>query len=315
MAAVLAAGPGAALSDQSAAALWELRLNSRGRDRRHGARREAVDARASGCTALAPRRRDHHPSRHPGHHSLARDLRPGAASCPGTAPSGAISELERLHLPDPVSLQELLTRHPQRRGSKSIREILADFEPDPDPRGVRALLSRRSSPTNDLPRPTFNEPLVLAGGRQITPDCLWRSQRLIVELDGRDAHARRLAFEADRARDRALTVAGYRVIRITWRQLRDEPLAVAADLRSCSPEPSDRRLRSGASGSALRDRPLRLRRRRGRSRRELGVSHPVAQVLVRRGHDTPEPRPARASRPPTSTTPRRFDGDRAAPSR
>jgi very-short-patch-repair endonuclease len=63
-------------------------------------------------------------------------------------------------------------------------------------------------------------------------DCLWRRQQVVVELDGRDVHDTRHAFEADRARDRALQAAGYRVVRITWRQLRDEPAAVATDLRA-----------------------------------------------------------------------------------
>jgi len=38
------------------------------------------------------------------------------------------------------------------------------------------------------------------------------------------------AFERDRARDRALHAAGWRVLRITWRQLHREADAVAADL-------------------------------------------------------------------------------------
>ena len=54
---------------------------------------------------------------------------------------------------------------------------------------------------------------------------------MIVELDGYATHGRRRAFEDDRRRDRALAAAGYTVVRITWRQLRDEPEAVARDLR------------------------------------------------------------------------------------
>ena len=55
---------------------------------------------------------------------------------------------------------------------------------------------------------------------------------MIVELDGHATHGTRASFEDDRARDRALVAAGWRVIRITWRQLRDEPEAVARDLRA-----------------------------------------------------------------------------------
>ena len=44
------------------------------------------------------------------------------------------------------------------------------------------------------------------------------------------AHGTREAFERDRARDRALQVAGWRVIRLTWRQLKEEPDNIAEQL-------------------------------------------------------------------------------------
>jgi very-short-patch-repair endonuclease len=80
-----------------------------------------------------------------------------------------------------------------------------------------------------LPEPEANVWLLLPTG-SVRADFLWREQRLIVELDGRESHATVLAFESDRARDRALSVAGWRVIRITWRQLIEEPDRLAADL-------------------------------------------------------------------------------------
>jgi len=40
-----------------------------------------------------------------------------------------------------------------------------------------------------------------------------------------NAHPR--AFERDRARDRAMHADGWRVVRITWRQLGDEPERIA----------------------------------------------------------------------------------------
>ena len=69
-------------------------------------------------------------------------------------------------------------------------------------------------------------------GVWIEADCVWREQRLIVELDGHTNHATRSAFESDRARDRALIAAGWRVMSVTWRQLHDEPEALAHDLRA-----------------------------------------------------------------------------------
>ena len=62
------------------------------------------------------------------------------------------------------------------------------------------------------------------------PDALWPEQRLIVELDSYDIHTTRQAFEQDRARDRDLTLAGYRVVRVTWRQLTTDADAIARQL-------------------------------------------------------------------------------------
>jgi very-short-patch-repair endonuclease len=80
-----------------------------------------------------------------------------------------------------------------------------------------------------LPRPRLNAS-VDAGGRLLTVDCLWDGPRLIVELDGRAAHGTRRAFERDRERDRLLVGEGWRVVRLTWRQLRDDGAGIAAEL-------------------------------------------------------------------------------------
>ncbi len=61
-------------------------------------------------------------------------------------------------------------------------------------------------------------------------DAVWIAQRLIVEVDGFRFHGHRAAFERDRKRDAALLALGYRVIRVTWRQITEEPLAVVATL-------------------------------------------------------------------------------------
>jgi very-short-patch-repair endonuclease len=63
-------------------------------------------------------------------------------------------------------------------------------------------------------------------------DALWRTRRLVAELDGRATHLTATAFEDDRRRDASLTVAGFRVVRFTWRQVTREPSAVARTLRA-----------------------------------------------------------------------------------
>lgn len=71
---------------------------------------------------------------------------------------------------------------------------------------------------------------IVVNGRVIArADVLFRAERLILEVDGRRAHP---DFEADRARLNALTVAGYTVLRFTWRQLVDHPATVRGQIET-----------------------------------------------------------------------------------
>jgi very-short-patch-repair endonuclease len=57
-------------------------------------------------------------------------------------------------------------------------------------------------------------------------------KRLIVETDGYRYHRGRTAFEHDRARDLRLRSLGFEVVRLSYRQVFDEPSQVAAALRT-----------------------------------------------------------------------------------
>lgn len=63
-------------------------------------------------------------------------------------------------------------------------------------------------------------------------DFVHRASRVVFELDGRAYHARLSAFEADRARDQAAAVAGWRTVRFTWSQLRRERERVVEVVRA-----------------------------------------------------------------------------------
>jgi very-short-patch-repair endonuclease len=76
-----------------------------------------------------------------------------------------------------------------------------------------------------LPRPDVN---AIVAGYEV--DALWRPQRLIAELDGRDYHEQQ--FETDRAKDADLLEAGYRVIRLTWERLTTHARREAARFRA-----------------------------------------------------------------------------------
>jgi very-short-patch-repair endonuclease len=58
------------------------------------------------------------------------------------------------------------------------------------------------------------------------------AHKLLVELDSRRWHNTSTAFESDRERSNALVAAGWRVVRITWRMIHDDPEGVARLLRS-----------------------------------------------------------------------------------
>jgi very-short-patch-repair endonuclease len=77
-----------------------------------------------------------------------------------------------------------------------------------------------------FPRPAVNA--YLEGFRV---DAVWRTHRLAVELDGWQHHHDRHAFERDRERDAALTAAGWRVVRFTYRQVTTRPDSVIQTLR------------------------------------------------------------------------------------
>jgi len=140
---------------------------------------------------------------------------------------GALRQAEQLRLTDPLWLGDLIERYPRKPGAPAIRALIEEAQ-----RGlatVRSELEERFQAfllNAAVPMPTTNARI-----EGLEVDCAWEEQRLIVELDGRATHDTAHAFETDRARDRRLEAAGWRVVRITWRQLHDTPLELEADIR------------------------------------------------------------------------------------
>jgi very-short-patch-repair endonuclease len=139
-------------------------------------------------------------------------------------------EAEVQGLRDRVSLPMLLERYPGRRGSRNLRSLLESPEPVGFTRNdfeeaFVGLVDARS-----IRRPRMNADLAIRG-RFFQIDALWEEERVAVELDSRSVHGTNRSFESDKQRDRILLAEGWRTMRVTWRQLRDEPDEVAADLR------------------------------------------------------------------------------------
>lgn len=231
MAAVLACGPDAVLSHWSAAALWGFRghgggsihvtspsktKSPHGSISRHRAllRPDEVGVEDGIPVTTVPR--------------TNFDL---AAVSDAHTVESALRQCEFLRLYDPLSLWDLLDRYPRHRGNRAARTALSRLEETPGE--VEEGLEERFLAFLDahgLPRSELNAWLEVAGHRYKV-DCLWRAQRLIVELDSWQAHGTRTAFQTDKSRDRRLLLAGYATTRITDLQLKREPDALAADLR------------------------------------------------------------------------------------
>jgi very-short-patch-repair endonuclease len=198
MAAVLACGDGAALSHQSAAAIWGF-----------GNRDDVVHVSVTRDVRSRNGLRVHRTL------SLNAVVQNGL---PLTTPFRTLTDLARVL--NPAELDR----------AKEQAHVLGLVIPDDtdEPEFTRSEAEerlRQLCKAAQLPMPRTN---ARVAGWEV--DAYWPEHKLIVEVDGYRYHRTRRRFESDRRKDAALTVAGYRVIRITWRRLRDEPLSVSAQL-------------------------------------------------------------------------------------
>jgi very-short-patch-repair endonuclease len=224
--AVLVCGHDAVVSHRAAAALWKLLLSAAGdldvtvpgRDcrRTDGIRVHRVDAlerrdvrKLGGIPVTTP----------------ARTILDLAAVVSTRELERAVAEVHLRGLARHSELVALLARYPRRPGIATLRSMIT---PAASPALTRSeaeerflALIRRA----ELSTPEVN---VRIGGHEV--DFLWRSQGLVVEVDGFRFHSSRAAFERDRRRDAELGARGFRVIRVTWRQIVDRPEAVIARL-------------------------------------------------------------------------------------
>jgi len=205
MAAVLACGDGAVVSHRSAAALWRLLPTIAG----------PVDVTVPdlGGRSSRPGIRLHRSRK------LTAEAQTMHRGIPVTTPARTIADLRRVVPPE--------------RLQRAIREteVLGfDLGPLAEPKFTRSELEHlflRLCRRHRLLMPMPNAPV----GR-FTVDFLWQERALIVETDGYRYHRGRQAFEDDRDRDIELRMRGYEVVRLTYRQVLDNPARIASMLRT-----------------------------------------------------------------------------------
>jgi hypothetical protein len=228
-AAVLAGGPGAALSHASAAAFWDLRRTAAaiiditvpgraGRTKRPGLRvhrprtlRPLEVTKHDGLRVTTPAR-------------TILDL----AAAHHIRLERLLDQAEILELTDYPALDAIAQAHPGHPGAGRLRRLLAAYEAGATlKRSELERLFLMICEAAELPAPLVNHPL---GDKEV--DFLFAEHRLIVEIDSWRYHKTRRAFDADRARDALHLQSGYRTVRFTDRQLEHEPHTVASTLEA-----------------------------------------------------------------------------------
>ncbi len=220
VAAVLALGDGAVASHRAAGTVWEMLSASAGDVDvtviRNARPRAGIRVRRA---RLAPGEATSHrgiPVTTP-----VRTLLDLATVIPCRELERAVEQAAVLRLPGCAPLDaQFPAAH---RGSKLLRAALHH-----EPALTRSEAERRVLDlvrAARLPSPRTNTRL---HGYEV--DMVWPAQRLVVEVDGYRFHSSRAAFERDRLRDAELQSRGYKVIRVTWRQITEEPEALIATL-------------------------------------------------------------------------------------
>lgn len=205
-AALLAIGPGAVLSHRTAAAMWGV------------ARRDPTTV-----DVIAPRQRRNRPGIrvHRSADLTTRDVRT-KERLTLTSPYRSI-----LDLAPELSARELEYAVSQALSAKLITDAEARTLID-EPTITRREAERRLKAlikNAGLPTPQMN---VAVAGWEV--DFSWPDKLVAVEMNGFRFHGHRQAFEDDHRKVLALQQAGIHVIRISWRQLVDEPELVVASL-------------------------------------------------------------------------------------
>lgn len=229
-AAVLACGPGAALSHWSAAHLYELLPHPAQQAPVHvtapSVRHRYSGIEAHQCSLLPHERRERHGVTVT---SPVRTLIDLAGCAQPEDLESAVAEAIALKLTTAPHLIRALDRYRGRRGVATLRALL-----DAGPRRTRSTPERqllRLIRAAGLPEPLTNHRI---GPWEV--DMYWPDARLVVEVDAYSTHSSPRAFERDRHKSADLADRGLTVHRVTAEVIRRSPEPAVAQVR--------RRLRS-----------------------------------------------------------------------
>jgi hypothetical protein len=207
-AAVLACGPSAVLSHDSAAALWGARKWPR------------IPEVTCALEKRRPRIRTHRTQT-----LVTRDVR-RHRNIRVTSPSRTILDIERRLTDAQLARAVNELRLADHLGATELQRLLAAS------RRIKALVDPDQSPTRSLPEDyfpafcrTYGLPQpklnIMLFGKEV--DALFEAEKLIVEIDGWRYHKDHGSFEADRERDATAIEHGFATYRVTHTRLTRDP--------------------------------------------------------------------------------------------
>jgi predicted transcriptional regulator of viral defense system len=239
MAAVLACGPGAALSHRSAGTHLELVNSARASidvtiPCRSGRAHKGIDVHRSTTLTEA----DITSMKGIPCTTVARTLFDLSDVLRRRPLERAFDQAEVMGVFNLLAIQDQLQRNPTRPAATKVRALLNEHYvgssvTDSEFEELMFPLFRAAG----LPIPRTQYFVMLNDGEPaIRRDFVWPDHRLNVETDGKRTHGTAQAFERDRYNDQRMLAAGWRVIRITMKQLKADPhrvVALIAQLLGC----------------------------------------------------------------------------------
>lgn len=153
-----------------------------------------------------------------------------------TLPALTAVELATLEFTDPIdralrrrvvtleALHDALRRTPKRRGNAERWRVLVDSRAEPWSRAER--LAHRVYRGAGIGGWVTNLRTTVPDWGSYYLDIAFERRRLACEIDGRETHDTEDAFESDRERQNALVLAGWTILRFTWKMLTEDPAYV-----------------------------------------------------------------------------------------
>ncbi len=164
---------------------------------------------------------------------------------PITSPARTLLDLAAVLPPKALRRVARQAQAERRVSIRQLEEVIARSNGHPGVPALQAIADDGPAPTRSpledglldlldqggIERPEVNAALRL-DGRRIVPDYLWREQQIAIEADSRQWHEHSLTLDNDADKQAILEAHGWRVLRVSSRQVKHQPAQTLARIRA-----------------------------------------------------------------------------------